>query len=379
MSENPDDERHRNDSEKTVRFEYVASLDGLRAIAVTLVFFFHAAPIFPFFKAHLQGGFLGVDIFFVLSGFLITSVLLHEYDRTGDINFRNFYTRRFLRLMPAYWLHLATLFLFANALFLEPVAAQLYADDNFVYALFYLTNWQRAFCGSEIAGLLGHTWSLAIEEQFYLVWAGLLCLLLRRFGRKSIVGVTATLVVAAAVFRAARWRGEQSVDYLYNAFDSRIDALLIGCLVSQLIAWRIIPRQILTSRAFGYAALSGFLIAAAVLFNLSESYKTAFLYQGGFTVFAVAVGIVVAYLAATAKNKTKNFAQKILETKAFVRVGKLSYGVYLWHSAAISFVFPIFGKPLVRLLAAFAITFFVASISYHWLEMPFLKLKKRFE
>ena len=365
--------------DERVKFEYVRSLDGVRAVAVLLVFCYHAALVFPFFKAHLQGGFLGVDVFFVLSGFLITSVLLEEFDCAGDISFKNFYARRFLRLMPAYWLFLAAMFLFAGALFPAEIAAQTYAHGNFVYAIFYLTNWERAFYGSDAAGLLGHAWSLAIEEQFYLVWAGFLFLMLRRLKRNSVVFVTASLIAATALFRAARWHGVESVDYLYNAFDARADALLVGCFVSQLVSWKKIPASFLTSRAFVAASLISLLVAVAIIFNLSDSYNTAFLYQGGFTVFALCVGVVIARLAADAKNPAKNAARKLLETKPIVWVGKTSYGIYLWHPAAISLCFPVFGKPLVRLLAAFALTLLLAAISYYALEIPFLKLKKRFK
>ncbi len=387
MSEISDDENPREvfggeqraGAPERVKFEYVRSLDGVRAVAVLLVFCFHAALVFPFFKNHLQGGFLGVDVFFVLSGFLITSVLLQEFDRAGDINFKNFYLRRFLRLTPAYWLFLATMFCFAGALFPREIAAQAYAHDNFLYALFYLTNWQRALNGSDIAGLLGHTWSLAIEEQFYLIWAGLLFLMLRRFRRNSIIFTTAAIICAAALFRAARWHGKESVDYLYNAFDSRIDALLIGCLASQLISWGKIPKTFLASRGFASCAFFCLLIAVAVVFNLSESYNSAFLYLGGFTVFALAVGVCIAWLAGNAKNPSKNRLQKLLETKPLVWIGKTSYGIYLWHTAAISLTFPVFGKPLVRLLAALILTFSLAALSYYLVETPFLKLKKRFK
>jgi peptidoglycan/LPS O-acetylase OafA/YrhL len=365
--------------ETEVKFQYIASLDGVRAVAVLLVFFFHASLIFPFFKAHFQGGFLGVDVFFVLSGFLITSILLQEFDRTEQINFKKFYLRRFLRLMPAFWLYLVVSFFFARRLFSESSADQLYSNNNFIYALFYLTNWQRAFNGSEIAGLVGHTWSLAIEEQFYLLWAGILFLMLTRLKRNSVVFLTATLICATALFRAFRWHGRESVDYLYNAFDSRMDALLVGCLVSQIISWKMLSKSFLDSRLFSIFAMVCLLIAVVIIFNLNESYNSAFLYLGGFTIFALAIGVIVAWLAHNSKNRSKNYLRNFLETKPLIWLGKTSYGFYLWHSAAISFVFPIFGKPLIRLLAAFALSLLLTAISYYLIELPFLKLKEKFK
>ncbi len=368
-----------NVRENGIKFEYIPSLDGVRGIAVLLVFCFHAGLIFPFFKAHFQGGFLGVDVFFVLSGFLITSILLQEFDRTEKINFKKFYLRRFLRLMPAFWLFLAVMFCFSRQLFAESLAEQIYSNNTFIYALLYLTNWQRALNGSDIAGLLGHTWSLATEEQFYLLWAGLLFLMLTRLKRNSVIFVTATLVCATAVFRAFRWHGLDSVDYLYNAFDSRMDSLLIGCFVSQIVSWKMLPKSFLNSRAFNFLAVFSLLIAVAIIFNLPESYNSAFLYLGGFTIFSLAIGIIIAWLANDSKNLSRNYLRKFLEKKSVVWIGKTSYGFYLWHTAAISFVFPIFGKPLVRLLAALILSLSLTAISYYLLEIPFLKLKKKFK
>jgi len=358
----------------TVTFKYIPALDGMRAVAVLFVVFFHAVLIVPGLQPYTNGGFLGVDIFFVLSGFLITSILLQEFDRTGSMNFKNFYTRRFLRLMPAYWLQLAGLFVFATWLFPQDICEKLYANNNFLYAFLYLSNWQRALNGSEVMSLLNHTWSLAIEEQFYLFWAGFLFLMLRRLSRERIVSVTAGMIVFTAFFRAFRWQGRGSVDFLYNAFDSRMDALLVGCLVSQLISWGKLPQAFLSSRALDLLGLISLWVAVLIIFGLSDSYYSPFLYQGGFTLFALAIGMIVIWLVAHSNDRVSS----VLSTGPLTWIGKTSYGLYLWHSISISFFFYFQMPPWLMLISAVLSAFSLTALSYYLVELPFLRLKQRF-
>jgi peptidoglycan/LPS O-acetylase OafA/YrhL len=357
-----------------VRFKYIKSLDGLRAIAVMFVVFYHAILVLPSLEPYLSGGFLGVDIFFVLSGFLISSILLDEYHKTHTVDLRNFYTRRFLRLMPAYWLQLTILYLFTDRFFTKALSDATYANNNFLYAFFYLTNWHRAYHGSFIAGLLNHTWSLAIEEQFYLVWAGLILLMMRGMTRKRIMIATLMFVGLAVWYRVFKWYGRGSVDLLYNSFISRMDALLIGCLASQVLTWRILPEAFLRSRWLDVAGISAAFVAIGIMFNLKETYFSSFLYLGGFTVFAIAVAVVIIWIA----NRRKGVGNKILECGPMVWIGKTSYGIYLWHSIAFAYIHQIEATPKFKLLAALALTLSLTAISYYALELPFLKLKKRF-
>lgn len=361
------------DSNTKVEFHYIQSLDGVRAIAVLLVFFYHAILIFPAFNIHFNNGFLGVDIFFVLSGFLITSILLKEFDETQTINFKNFYARRFLRLTPAYWTHLAILFLFATYLFTSSITDILYSNQNFVYAIFYLTNWQRALHGSDITGLLSHTWSLAIEEQFYLIWTFFLFLLLRRMKRFPIVLITAGIILGTALLRAYQWQGERSVDLLYNAFNSRMDALLVGCLVGQLTAWKFLPKNLNNSEWFNLLAICSLFIIVMFLLYTS-SYSSAFLYQGGFTIFALAVGVLIIWLTQCPKNLVSN----ILKTQPLVWLGKTSYGIYLWHSLVIAYVNQFSLPSFAKISIAIILTLIITSLCYYLIEQSFLKLKTKF-
>ena len=175
---------------------YLPGLDGIRALAVIGVLLYHAD------LAWIHGGFLGVDVFFVLSGFLITSLILEEFDRSGRIDFAKFYLGRARRLLPPLVLMLAVVAV-AAAFFYRDVASQVRADT--IASIFYVNNWWYILNDSsyfEFIGrppLLKHLWSLAVEEQFYLVWPAVAFLLVRRAGRRGVRIVA--LVLAAALDR----------------------------------------------------------------------------------------------------------------------------------------------------------------------------------
>jgi peptidoglycan/LPS O-acetylase OafA/YrhL len=310
-----------------------------------------------------------------LSGFLITSILITEFETTEKINYKKFYIRRFLRLMPAYWLHLAVLYFFAFRLFSAEAANQLHSNDNFFYAFTYLTNYHRAWHGSEVPGLLNHTWSLAIEEQFYIFAPAFFFQMWRQIKqRRAIIFVVTSLILFFKAYRAFSWQGADSAHYLYNAFEMRVDALLVGCQAALIVAWRCLPEKFLRSSLFDLTALCSLLTLFLILFNLPDSYMTAYLYQGGFTIFALATGVLIVWLATRKSGRI----HRILEWKPFVWLGKTSYGLYLWHSAALMFVYPLALAPAVKLLLAAALTLTVTAVSYYLMELRFLRLKNKF-
>ena len=251
------------------RLGYQPALDGVRALAIALVVLFHYPWDQVFYKANpVHGGFLGVDVFFVLSGFLITTLLLQEHAALGSVSLRRFYARRALRLLPAFFV------LFAIALVLHFTLA--HGDGNRPKALglfgmlFYAANWVNVYRDGAL-GVVAHTWSLAIEEQFYLVWPVILVFLLRRRLRLSTIAVIATVgIVASSLWRVWYWYhhlGHRNfVTYylamtnrlprnapgtlthrtnvwnrLYFGSDTRADALLVGCLVAIVLFW-LLPR-----------------------------------------------------------------------------------------------------------------------------------------
>lgn len=362
-------------TESKVTFEHIPSLDGIRAVAVLVVLFYHSILVFPHFRTYFKGGFLGVDIFFVLSGFLITSILLKEFSHTETLSLKKFYVRRFLRLTPAYWFHLLFMFLSVYHFFPIKDANKLFENNTFWYALGYLTNWQSTLGDPDGAGLLSHTWSLAVEEQFYLFWALVLYLMLNRMKRKTIVYTTLALIIGTMFFRAWRVTDTASLNYLYSSFDSRIDALLVGCFFSQIISWKFLSKEFLSSSLFNNVGFAGCSVAVLIFFSVYDSYNTRFLYNGGFTVFAFAVGIVILWIA-THKSSKVNY---LLQIKPLVWIGKTSYGIYLWHAAAISFTAQFSWFPATKLLVALILTFAATAISYYVIELPFLRQKEHFK
>lgn len=185
------------------RLGHIAPFDGLRAIAVVAVLAHHAHI------PRLDGGFLGVDLFFVLSGFLITALLVQERDRNGRIDFRRFYMRRGLRLFPA--LLVSGAVVWAYAAFVAP--AELASDTLFglPWAVTYLTDYAAMFADRGL-GMVNHTWSLAIEEQFYLVWPPVLAGLLARWSRRTAVAVASVTIVAVIATRAIVWARTGDID-----------------------------------------------------------------------------------------------------------------------------------------------------------------------
>ncbi len=208
--------------DRIVSFNYQPRLDGIRTIAVICVLVFHGG-LPP------RGGFLGVDVFFVLSGYLITVLLLVEVRRTGTIRLRRFYTRRAIRLLPALCVMLGTVV--TVAIITLPATSKHEVLLTNIYGLLYVANW------AEVAGVpmgpLGHLWSLALEEQFYLVWPPTLMWLLRR--RNSAFRFLLAVVGAITVWRSFLVLAGAPWDYLYYASDVRFDGLLVGCLLGVMI------------------------------------------------------------------------------------------------------------------------------------------------
>jgi peptidoglycan/LPS O-acetylase OafA/YrhL len=218
---------------------YRPALDGLRGIAILGVLAFHTHHLFGW--SLLKGGSAGVDIFFVLSGFLITALLVEEWEHTGAINLKSFYWRRALRLVPDLLILLTTLYFLADILFLPAEA-----DDTrrgIPVAFVYASDLALAFFNIRL-GALQHTWSLAIEEHFYLVWPLLLlgALKLGVSGKKLVV-ITLLLAFASAFHRASLQQFGALPVRTYYGFDTRADALLIGCATAMCVSWGLFRRR----------------------------------------------------------------------------------------------------------------------------------------
>jgi peptidoglycan/LPS O-acetylase OafA/YrhL len=328
--------------------KYKPALDGLRAVAVVLVIAFHTiANEFP-------GGFIGVDIFFVLSGYLITSNMLVEWDKTNRISIGKFYWRRALRLAPALLLllscYVVVAFFIANT------------NDHLVAAAItaiYAMNWARAFDIGSV-GYMPHTWSLAVEQQFYFIWPLLLSALLFLTGRRVTPWCIALLVLFTIGWRLALIWNETSGERIYNGFDTRVDTILVGCCLA------FVPASKMKWAPF----LVWLALFAAMVFTLFGSYGR-WVEIWGFTAIALASAVLV---AGAANISDGQMSHALLSSRPLVWLGQISYGMYLWH-------FPILVgvadrlelQGVTRLAFTLGATIVLATISYLFVEVPFLK------
>jgi peptidoglycan/LPS O-acetylase OafA/YrhL len=343
---------------------YYPCLDGLRGMAVLLVLAAHAG--FPGVKS---GG-VGVDVFFALSGFLITSILANELATSGSIQFTNFYARRFLRLMPCLWLTVSFFVLFASLI--GTSTSTTLRESGFAVA--YVMNWMRAF---NLGGTssLGHTWSLAIEEQFYLLWPVTLFCLCRATKSWTTRGVI-IIALAAAIAIYRLWNvNSYSAARIYFGLDTHSDALMLGAALACFNCAGSIKLYGQSSFILGRfispaAALILILIAIKYHWvNIQMAYFGFVL--SGACAFLILLDLII---------NPASVLRVPLSIAPIRYVGKISYGLYLLHfpiyeiAARIGFVSGWF-----RLLAiGGSITFLVATVSYYLVERPFLKLKEHF-
>ena len=315
------------------RLAHRAELDGLRGIAVLAVLAAHAGV--PGFSS--EGGLAEVTLFFVLSGFLITGLLVAERGAMGRIDLRSFYLRRSLRLFPALFGLLAVVAVGSTIGLWSTAGGDMRTAIPVV--LLYLGNW------AQVAGLslgpLGHTWSLAIEEQFYLLWPIGLILALR-FAEPRTIG--AILVLVAIM--VTPWRVDLllagDLGHAFAGTDAHADALLLGCALALL--------EVRLPSGIGALGAAG-VVACAMAWG-----------GGGSLVYMVPGATVLSVMAVAG-------APKVLGWTPIAYVGRISYGLYLWH-----FLFIWWGLPWPVVMA---LSLAVAYSSYRWLETPFLRLKSK--
>jgi len=345
---------------------YRKSLDGLRGIAILAVVLSHVRT-FPF-----GGGFFGVDLFFVLSGFLITSLLLEEWRDTSDISLRSFYARRALRLLPALVLLLATLS--AVSAWTEPPAESAKMRTSALMALFYSANWfvaYRAFPRGELAA----TWSLSVEEQFYILWPILLLMMLRLKWSKGAIGAAIVAGMAASAgVRAWLWNATGSWERVYYGSDTHADGLLAGALVAVLMASGAVPRSASGSRILNWAA-HGMMVFLG-FFLVRGWAADPYLSQGGYLALNLGAASIVYCLVCSPWLPLR----MVCEFGPLVWLGKISYGVYLWHLAP-GLLMDAMGirSGNYPWAAGMAMTLACAAVSFYALERPILRIKKRFE
>ncbi len=409
---------------RTIVFGFVPALDGLRAIAVLGVLLYHGgAPL-------VTGGFLGVNVFFVLSGFLITTLLLGEWGEHLTLRLGAFWARRARRLLPALLLMLLGVAVLAKV-FVPGEFATLRLDS--LSTLFYVANWHFIVGGADYftstaqPSPLGHMWSLAIEEQFYIVWPPVLLLLLhvgrrlrpsRRFW--PALGVALTGALASALDMRTSFFHGATLTRLYEGTDTRSQDILVGAaLAIGMAIWAahrtVVPSAVpeLTAGRFGRAhpsagttgtaaprphrrdlhrrrgpsvrpisaweitgpAARGILqilgwsaLFAGLVLWMRVDRPTALLFEGGELIFAIGVALVI-FCIVTAQAAS---LARAVGNPAFCYLGKISYGTYLWHYPLFALLdaarLHLYGVPL--LAVRIAVTLVVATASYYLVEVP---------
>jgi peptidoglycan/LPS O-acetylase OafA/YrhL len=346
---------------------YQPALDGLRGLAVAAVIAYHLgldwAP---------RGGAVGVTLFFSLSGYLITTLLLRELDRAGRVRLGAFYARRALRLFPA--LILVVVAVAGYVRWLAPASAS-HDLSGLAWVLGYVGNWHRAIYGFNSLTLLDHTWTLAVEEQFYLLWPPLLLLAAHR-SRRLLLTVAVVGAVAPMVIRLLLWDGLESAARVLNGTDTAADPLMMGCVLAIVLS-RASGERLARLSAVARVAVwpAALLLLADALLRLDQNDVPT-----GVTITLLwgplALGLASTVVVAHAALRPPRWL-----ALAWLRgIGIISYGLYVWH------------YPIIRALdeqrpgalsvaeqvLAVGLTLLVAGLSYALVERPFLSLKRRF-
>ena len=365
---------------QSLKLPYIPALDGIRALAVAAVLVYHASV------GWLPGGFLGVEVFFVLSGYLITSILLAEYRRDGRVDLKSFWLRRARRLLPALFFLLAATLTYAVIVMPQQVA-QLRSDA--AAAAFYVMNWWLIFDHKsyfEAMGrpsLLKHLWSLAVEEQFYVIWPLLFLLAISRLRERRMLLAVVVGAIASTALVFGLYQPGVDPSRIYYGTDTRAAELLVGAALA--IVWRpgvsvnwaaplatrlgrwLAPgnRAKLVLESLGLAALAGI---GAAFWQFGE-YNPA-LYHGGFLLVAVATATLIAVVV----HPRTTFMSRVFGCAPLRWIGLRSYGIYLWHWPVYMVTrpgldVPLSGLPLMALRVV--VTLALVELSYRFVEMPF--------
>ncbi|HHU6751351.1 TPA: acyltransferase family protein [Staphylococcus pseudintermedius] len=353
---------------KPISPRYMPGLDGIRAVAVIAIIIYHLNPQW------LPGGFLGVDTFFVISGYLITSLLLTEYHNTGKIELTSFWLRRVKRLIPAvFFLVMGVLVL---TLIFMPAEIQKVRADS-IAAIFYVSNWwyimQNVDYFEQFAVQpLKHLWSLAIEEQFYLVFPIVLLSLLSFIRRlKPMRIIFLILLVISMITMMVLYVPNENVARVYFGTDTRLQTLLMGVLLA--LVWPPFQLKAKVNRQMRTIIDTAGVVGLAILFICFKfvSETNSFLYYGGFFLISAVTLLVIA----SSVHPSGYFA-KFLGNKVFTFIGSRSYSLYLWHYPMIVFIHHQFVQgqmpPLVYVVEILLMVL-MAEFSYKFIEQPFRK------
>ena len=356
--------------------KYLPSIDSLRALAVLAVIIYHVDV------NYLPGGFLGVDLFFVLSGYLISSLIIKEFRKTGTVNLYNFYIRRARRLLPAVYF-MITIGLVVMVLFNEVLLRKSHLDAIFGYI--YSSNWWYIFHKLDYFDSFGaqspfkHLWSLAIEEQFYMIFP-LLFLLVNRKKKskdgtyklnKNFLYVVLGLILVSLIAHILLF-DINNISRIYFGTDTRAFSLLVGVVGAILYPMERLHSKVTPQQNMIYSVVSLASIATLITVMVYTSEYNTWLYRGGFLLVAI-LGLIVII----SSGKQHTLMSKLLSFKPIVFIGKISYSLYLWHFPILVLTTPVseIGNPnIFFVILRIVLTFAVAIVSYVFVETPIRKL-----
>ena len=337
---------------KDYKLRFNPALDGLRGVAILLVILSHAhVPLF-------EGAFFGVDLFFVLSGYLITSLLLMEMQSAGRLDYWRFYRRRFFRLMPALALFLGTYCLVAP--FLWPDLTDIYSDA--LVSILYLADYGIAFFDSP--DTLLHMWSLSVEEHFYLIWPPLLVLVLRFTPTGKAWRAIALLWLLSSLWRIF-WvlEGQQFYEIFFR-FDTRVSGLFAGALLAALLVEK--PQFYETMKAQRSYAM-WLPLAVPLLMALQWDNHDAMIW--GIPVVECAAVVVL-----LAVHQHSGLVYEMLTAPVLMKLGQWSYGIYLWHYPVVRYLRADYSWPVV-VVAGLAISTLLAALSFYTIERWAMRMR----
>ena len=356
--------------------KYLPSIDSLRALAVLAVIIYHVDV------NYLPGGFLGVDLFFVLSGYLISSLIIKEYRKTGSLNLYNFYIRRARRLLPAVYF-MITVGLVVMVLFNEVLLRKSHLDAIFGYI--YSSNWWYIFHKLDYFDSFGaqspfkHLWSLAIEEQFYMIFP-LLFLLINRKKKskdgtyklnKNFLYVVLGLILVSLIAHILLF-DINNISRIYFGTDTRAFSLLVGVVGAILYPMEKLHAKVTPQQNIMYSVVSLVSIATLITVMIYTSEYNTWLYRGGFLLVAI-LGLIVII----SSGKQHTLMSRLLSFKPVVFIGKISYSLYLWHFPVLVLTTPVseIGNPnIIFVILRVILTFALATASYVFVETPIRKL-----
>lgn len=345
---------------------YIPALDGLRAIAVLAVIAYHLDI------GWVSGGFVGVEVFFVLSGYLITDLLAEEWRRTGRIDLADFWLRRARRLLPAMLTMMSVIIVL---LWLTDRARLTSLQGDIGSAILYISNWWLIYHQVSYfesfgpASPFGHLWSLAVEEQFYLVWPLLFVLAMRmKIRRGWLLLIILAGALASAMAMSALYEPGSDPSRVYYGTDTRLFAVLIGAALAVVYPSRLSGSKLLSRGRHLLLELCGAaaLLAVGAMIVRTGQYDSG-LYRGGFVLLSVATAVLIAVIAHPA-----SYLGRLLSFKPLRWLGMRSYALYLWHYPIIVMTEPVLKAipPVLAALVQAGVSLLLAELSWRLVEAP---------